>query len=206
MQNQRCHTRAVAPLLNDAARVEIVGIVQSDSTVQQPVSQNRHTVEERRNRGHVRGGSRFDRRTGPEGVGGDGKPGGRLRSDEHDVVADRERRILAVPQPSYLCRGQIHQGRLVGNLRNRRPAENLAVGGVNGLFETRGGSAAPLGILVAPALDLEPYGIRSLFEFTGEPGNRAVGTRSGGPHARNRRRRPNRSNQGAKPVSGGSPP
>ena len=47
--------------------------------------------------------------------------------------------------------------------------DDLAADGLDSLLETRRGWPAPIGPLVTPELDLEPNGICSRFEFSGQP-------------------------------------
>ena len=104
-----------------------------------------------------------------------GKLGGRLRSDEHDVIADRERRLVALAQAQNLCCRQVHQGGLVRDLGDRRLVEELAADSADGLLETDRGLSPPLGALVAPELDLDADGIRACFQLAGEPLDGALG-------------------------------
>ena len=90
MEDERGHLRTVDALRDDAECVEIVRIVEEHAAVQQPVGKNGHTVEECGNRGQISGRRWFSRSVGSDGVDVGGRFRGRLRSDEHDVIADRE--------------------------------------------------------------------------------------------------------------------
>ena len=175
VQNQRRHFRAVAPLGNDTARLKVVGVVELHATVHDLVSKNGHSVEKGCNRRDVGRRRGLDWRTGAQSVYCSRKLGSRLRSDEHDVIADRQRRLLTLPKAQHLCRRQVYQGRFIRNLRNRCSAEDFTASGADSLFETGRGLSPPPGVLVAPELDLGPYRICLRFEFVSEPFDRVLG-------------------------------
>ena len=174
MQNERGHLGAVAPLRDDAERLEIVGIVKGHAAVEQPVSENGHTVEECCYRRQIGRGSRLDRPAGAERVDSSRKLGRRLRQDEHGVIADRQRRFLPLAQAAGFRRRQIDQGRLIGNLGNRRPVQGLAADSAEGVFQTIRQSAAPFRGRDVPELDLHPNRVPSGFELNREPIGRGL--------------------------------
>ncbi len=126
----------MAPLRDDTQCVEIVRVVERDATVQEAMSKHGHTVEQGGDRRCGRGWCGLNLPTGTERVDGGRKLGGRLRSDEHDVITDRQRRFFALPQAeNFRCR-QVDEGGLVRDLRDRRLVEELASDRTDRFFET----------------------------------------------------------------------
>ena len=126
----------MASLRDDTESVEIVRVVEGDATVQEAVAKHGHTVEQGGDRQCVGRWCGLDRSTGTERVDGGRKLGGRLRSDEHDVITDRQRQFFALPQAeNFRCR-QVDEGGLVRDLRDRRLVEELASDRTDRFFET----------------------------------------------------------------------
>ena len=126
----------MAPLGDDTERVEIIRVVERDATVQEAVSEYGHTVEQGGDRWRVSRWRGLDRPTGAERLDGGWKLRGRLRSDEHDVIADGERRLVALPQAQNFGSREVDEGGLVRDSRDRRPVEELASDRTDCLFES----------------------------------------------------------------------
>lgn len=117
----------------------------------------------------------LDRSTCAECLDGGWKLRGRLRSDEHDVITDGERRLIALSQAQNLGDRQVDERSLVRDLGDRRSVEEFASDGTDCLFETIYRLPLPLDALVAPELDFDADGVRARFQFVGEPLDRALG-------------------------------
>ena len=126
----------MAPLGDDTERVEIIRVVERDATVQDAVSEYRHTVEQRGDGLNVSRRRGLDRPTGAECLDGGWKLRGRLWSNEHDVITDGERRLVALPQAQDFGSLEGDEGGLVRDLRDRRPVEELAADRTDRLFES----------------------------------------------------------------------